>query len=123
MEFRNKIKMQIRKFVITFDNYIILLFSVIVNVFYVFFLKEVRLMEIKKRSITPYGIAIKIKLVEMNKTQNWLIEQLKMRFPDRYFDSSLMYKILTGQVNSLTTIKAINEILSIDENHITNQVQ
>ena len=67
----------------------------------------------RKTPLTSYGILVKVKLMEKSKTQEWLIEQLKLKFPERYYDSSIMHRILTGQVNSKKTIEAINEILEI----------
>ena len=46
---------------------------------------------------SDFGKAVKIRLVEMDKTQEWLIEQVKER-TGVFFDSSYLHKILTGQL-------------------------
>ena len=43
-----------------------------------------------------FGKAVKIRLIEMEKTQNWLIEQVKAQTGD-YFDGSYLHRILTGK--------------------------
>ena len=64
-----------------------------------------------KRPLTEYGKSVRTKLIELNKSQEWLIgrvvEKTKM-----YVDSSLLNKILTGQKNSERIVLAINSILS-----------
>ncbi|MBR1740004.1 MAG: hypothetical protein IJ737_06915 [Ruminococcus sp.] len=65
------------------------------------------------RPLTDYAIAVKVALMKQNKTQTWLIERLRERLPERYIDSSIIYKVFTGQVNSQSIIEAINEILGI----------
>lgn len=69
----------------------------------------------RKRPLTRYGILVNVKLMEQCKKQSWLIEKLSGALPGRYFDSSILYRILTGQVNSPKTVAAINEILGIEE--------
>jgi hypothetical protein len=80
-----------------------------------FNVKVVLIISERKRPLTRYGILVNVKLMEQNKKQSWLLEKLNEALPDRYFDSSLLYRILTGQVNSPKTVAAINEILGIEE--------
>lgn len=47
---------------------------------------------------TDFGKEIKIRLVELEKEQSWLIEQVKERTGD-YFDSSYLYRIMTGKIS------------------------
>ena len=47
--------------------------------------------------VSDFGMAVKIRLIEMQKTQDWLIEQVKERTGD-YFDSSYLHRILTGKL-------------------------
>lgn len=68
----------------------------------------------RKKPLTDYGMEIKIKLLTMNKTQNWLIEEVKKILPNKYLDTSNLYKIMTGEINSKDIVSAINSILSID---------
>ena len=69
--------------------------------------------EYKKR-LTEYGKKIKFALIDMGKKQEWLISEIKSRYPDIYVDSSNLYKILTGDITKGKVISAINEILGID---------
>ena len=45
---------------------------------------------------TEFGKAVKIRLVELEKTQEWLIQQVKERTGD-YFDSSYLYRLMAGK--------------------------
>ena len=64
------------------------------------------------KGITDYGKAIRIRLVELNQTQEWLIESVRER-TGLYFDSSYLYKILTGRLSTPKVVEAINEILGV----------
>lgn len=46
---------------------------------------------------SDFGKAVKIRLIEMEQTQDWLIEQVRERTGD-YFDSSYLYRILSGKL-------------------------
>lgn len=46
---------------------------------------------------SDFGKAVKIRLIELEKTQNWLIEQVEKKTGD-FFDSSYLHRILTGKV-------------------------
>lgn len=48
---------------------------------------------------SDFGKAVKIRLIEMEKTQDWLIEQVRERTGD-YFDSSYLYRILSGKLSA-----------------------
>ena len=67
----------------------------------------------RKRTVSEFGIAVKIKLIKMNKTQNWLIEEIKKRNPTMFVDSSVLYKVLTGQIVSGKIVDAIKTVLGI----------
>ena len=45
-----------------------------------------------------FGKAVKIRLVEMEKTQAWLIEQVKEKTGDMSCDSSWLHRILSGKL-------------------------
>lgn len=45
---------------------------------------------------TDFGKAVKIRLIEMEQTQDWLIEQVKAKTGD-YFDSSYLHRLLAGK--------------------------
>lgn len=64
------------------------------------------------KSICPFGVQIKMKLIEQNKTQNWLIEELK-KATGLFVDSSVMYKLLVGTNGNPKFITAIEKILDI----------
>lgn len=52
--------------------------------------------------------------MKQSKTQTWLIEEVKKKLPNKYLDSSNLYKIMTGELNSPEIVAAINEILDIE---------
>lgn len=45
---------------------------------------------------TDFGKAVKIRLIELDKNQEWLIEQVKERTGD-FFDSSYLHRLMTGK--------------------------
>lgn len=70
---------------------------------------------------SDFGKAVKIRLVEIDKTQGWLIEQVKER-SGSFFDSSYLYKILAGQLpaekgynGNPSKAEVIREILGMEE--------
>lgn len=67
--------------------------------------------------LTPYGKAVKKRLIDLDKPQTWLIEQVKER-TEMYCDSSLLYKLSTGQLNVPKIRTAVNEILGLNEQDI-----
>ena len=66
-----------------------------------------------KKPLSDYGKKIKIALMEQNRKQEWLIAEVKNRYPDIYIDSSNLYKILIGEITGGKVVAAINEILSL----------
>ena len=67
-----------------------------------------------KNTLTPFGKAIKKKLVDLDKNQSWLMEIVRER-TGLYFDSSYMNKIMVGKLATPKIVKAIREILDIPE--------
>ncbi len=65
-----------------------------------------------KFQMTPLGIAMKIKLMQMGQTQAWLIQQCK-HMTGMYVDCSNLHKIMTGQLNSPKLEHAIKTILQL----------
>lgn len=63
---------------------------------------------------TAFGKEVKKRLIDMGRTQEWLIEQVRNQ-TGLYFDSSYAYKIFTGQRNTLKIVQAIREILDLPE--------
>ena len=70
------------------------------------------LIENYKNLFTDYGKEVKKRLIELDKPQSWLIEQVKKK-TGMFVDSSVLNKVLTDRLNSKTIITAINEILGI----------
>ena len=66
-----------------------------------------------KKPFSDYGKKVKIALLEKNKKQEWLISEIKARYPDIYVDSSNLYKILVGDITGGKVVSAINEILAL----------
>lgn len=62
-----------------------------------------------KRAPTAFGIAVKTRLLELGQTQEWLIAACRER-TGMYVDSSTMYKLLTGQLNSYRLEAAVRDI-------------
>lgn len=48
---------------------------------------------------TDFGKAVKIRLIEIGKTQSWLIEQVRERTGD-FFDSSYLHRIMSGKLTA-----------------------
>jgi hypothetical protein len=65
-----------------------------------------------KRLLTPLGIEIKTKLISIGETQEWLISQIKNR-TGMYVDSSNLYKLMRGTLNSSKMETAIKKVLHI----------
>lgn len=63
---------------------------------------------------TGFGKEIEKRLIDLERPQTWLIEQVKQR-TGLYFDDSYSYKIKTGQLATPKIIKAIREILELPE--------
>lgn len=66
----------------------------------------------RKRELTEFGKEIKLELVLRNETQEWLIQKMREE-TDMYVDSSILYKIMTGQVNSPALEHCIREVLCL----------
>lgn len=71
-----------------------------------------------KKHLSEYGKTVKIRLLERDKKQEWLISEIRNRFPDIYVDGSNIRKILTGEIKSGKVVSAINEILKITNDSI-----
>lgn len=62
---------------------------------------------------SDFGKEVKIRLVEMEKSQAWLIEQVKEK-TGLYFDDSYLWKINAGMIATPSIVAAIREILSME---------
>lgn len=65
-----------------------------------------------KHSLTAFGISVKTKLIKDSQTQEWLISQCRKK-TGMYIDSSVMYKMFTGQRKNAKIQSAICEILDL----------
>lgn len=59
-----------------------------------------------------FGKTVKVRLIEMDKDQKWLIEGVSRR-TGLYFDSSYLWKVLNGVLTPPKIIEAICDILDI----------
>lgn len=71
----------------------------------------------RKRHLTKYGISIKVELLRRNKTQTWLIEEVKKILPGKYLDSSNLNKIMIGEISKSDIMTAIDSILGTNHMH------
>ncbi len=60
-----------------------------------------------------FGKNIKKKLIDIDQTQNWLIDEV-CKNTGLYFDSGYLYKILSGKIATPSIITAICDILGIE---------
>jgi len=63
---------------------------------------------------SKFGKAVKIRLIEMDKTQDWLCEAVRNR-TGLYFDTSYLWKVLNGVLSTPKIIEAIRDILDLHE--------
>lgn len=66
------------------------------------------------KRLTPFGMEVKCRLIEMEHTQTWLQERINEE-TGLFVDGSYLYKILTGQRNAPKIVQAIREILNITD--------
>lgn len=64
--------------------------------------------------LTAFGKDVKKKLVDIDKPQVWLIEQVKKN-TGLYFDDSYLWKILAGQIATPKIVHAICKILDLPD--------
>lgn len=67
-----------------------------------------------KAQVTAFGKSVKKRLVDLDRSQEWLMSQIREQ-TGLYIDSSYMYKILTGQLATPKVITAIRSILELPE--------
>lgn len=63
---------------------------------------------------TDFGKKVKKKLIDIDKRQNWLIDEVKKR-TGMFLDVSYFQKIMRGERNPQKIVTAICEILDIEE--------
>ena len=69
-------------------------------------------MKVEKNTLIPFGKEIKKKLVDLDKSHTWLIDQVCVK-TGLYFDRSYLHKIMTGKLDTPKVMQAICEILDI----------
>lgn len=62
--------------------------------------------------MTEYGKTVKKRLIELDKSQKWLVEEVSKE-TGRYFDSPYLAKICNGSKLSPKITEAISKILQI----------
>lgn len=65
-------------------------------------------------NLTLFGKECKKRLIDLDKPQTWLIEQVRAA-TGLYFDDSYLYKIQTGQLSTPKIVAAIKEILEMPQ--------
>lgn len=65
-----------------------------------------------KTVLTPFGKEVKKRLVDLERSQDWLIQQITAK-TGLFMDSGYMHKVLTGERNAPRIVQAIREILDI----------
>lgn len=64
--------------------------------------------------MTDYGKTVKHRLIDLDKSQAWLLQEISKR-TTLFVDSAYLAKILNGQRNALKIKAIINEVLDINE--------
>lgn len=66
--------------------------------------------------MTDYGRAVKHKLVDIDKTQTWLIREISSK-TGLYVDSAYLSSIFSGRRNAPRVKDAIYDIIGVDSNN------
>ena len=67
-----------------------------------------------RNPLTPYGKEVKHKLIELDRTNGWLIEEVNKRREPK-IDTSFMAKVLNGKVRNSRITVIIDQILAEEE--------
>lgn len=68
---------------------------------------------LKSVKVCDFGKEVKKKLVDLEQTQEWLMQQVR-EDTGLFIDSSYLHKILTGKLATPKIVESISRILSID---------
>lgn len=68
----------------------------------------------QKNQLCAFGKNVKHRLIDLDKTNGWLIDEIKRR-SDGYMDTSFMAKLMSGKVTSKPKENLINQILQEEE--------
>ena len=66
----------------------------------------------EKKPLCEFGKQIEIALIQMDKRNDWLIDQVK-EDTGRYFDRSYLHKVKTGKIKTPGILQSISKILNI----------
>lgn len=66
----------------------------------------------EKKPLCEFGKQIEIALIQMDKRNDWLIEQVK-EDTGKYFDRSYLHKVKTGEIEPPWILQSISKILNI----------
>ena len=66
----------------------------------------------EKKPLCEFGKQIEIALIQMDKRNDWLIEQVK-EDTGRYFDRSYLHNVKTGEIETPGILRSISKILNI----------
>ena len=67
----------------------------------------------KAVKVCDFGKEVKKKLVDLEQTQEWLMQQVR-EDTGLFIDSSYLYKILTGKLAPPKIVESISKILELD---------
>ncbi len=66
-------------------------------------------------AFSNFGKSVKKRLIDIDRTQNWLIKQVIVKTGGMFFDDSYLHKILSGERTAPKIVQAICEILDLTE--------
>ena len=65
-------------------------------------------------ALTEFGRRVKTRLIELDKNQSWLVEQVKAK-TGLYFDNPYLCRVLSGTLKSPKILAAIRETLGLED--------
>lgn len=71
---------------------------------------------------SQFGKSIKKALIDMNRSQEWLIEMVRGS-TGLYFDRSYLYKIMSGRLTTPKIVNCIGTILDINQEEGNHEPQ
>lgn len=72
----------------------------------------------EKKPLCEFGQNIEIRLVKINRTNAWLIDEVA-KDTGKYFDRSYLHKIKTGEVATPGIVSSIRKILELPDSDST----
>lgn len=65
--------------------------------------------------LNDFGVAVKKRLIDLNRNQAWLIEQVRTSEAGKFFDSAYLQKLMTGRATSAPMVEVIRGVLWPEE--------